>query len=190
MTRTSALRWTSLLAATAVLAACQSTPKPGPETAATPGTEAPAAATGGSDAAGAVQPVRRPAPVTGAPLPGTVQDFVINASDRVFFEVDQYEVRDEAVVVLERQAAWLARYPAVQVRIEGNADERGTREYNIALGSRRASAVRDQLVSLGVSPSRISTVSFGKERPLDPGADDEAFRRNRNARTAIVSGAR
>jgi peptidoglycan-associated lipoprotein len=84
----------------------------------------------------------------------------------------------------------LKRYPAFQVRIEGNADERGTREYNIALGSRRASAVRDYLVGLGVSPSRIATVSFGKERPIDPGADDEAFRRNRNARTAIVSGAR
>jgi peptidoglycan-associated lipoprotein len=90
----------------------------------------------------------------------------------------------------ERQAAWLNRYPAVQVRIEGNADERGTREYNLALGSRRATAVRDYLVGLGVSPSRISTVSFGKERPVDPGADDEAFRRNRNARTAIVAGAR
>jgi peptidoglycan-associated lipoprotein len=115
---------------------------------------------------------------------------VINASDRVFFDVDQYEVREDAAVILERQAAWLKRYPAIQVRIEGNADERGTREYNIALGSRRASAVRDYLVGLGVSPSRIATVSFGKERPIDPGADDEAFRRNRNARTAIVSGAR
>jgi peptidoglycan-associated lipoprotein len=115
---------------------------------------------------------------------------VINVSDRVFFDVDQYDVREDAAVILERQAAWLKRYPAVQVRIEGNADERGTREYNIALGSRRASAVRDYLVGLGVSPSRISTVSFGKERPIDPGADDEAFRRNRNAHTAIVSGAR
>jgi peptidoglycan-associated lipoprotein len=115
---------------------------------------------------------------------------VINASDRVFFDVDQYEVREDAAVILERQAAWLKRYPAIQVRIEGNADERGTREYNLALGSRRASAVRDYLVGLGVPPSRIATVSFGKERPIDPGADDEAFRRNRNARTAIVSGAR
>ncbi len=187
MTRISALRWLPLLSAAAILGACQSTPKPTAETPKAPEVSAPSETSTG---AGAVQPVRRPAPVAGAPLPGTVQDFVINASDRVFFDVDQYEVREDAAVILERQAAWLKRYPAIQVRIEGNADERGTREYNIALGSRRASAVRDYLVGLGVSPSRIATVSFGKERPIDPGADDEAFRRNRNARTAIVSGAR
>lgn len=186
MTRNNALRWTVLLAAASVLAACQSAPKPQPET--SPPPAAPAA-----DAAGAssdVQTVRRPPPVSGTPLPGTVQDFVINASDRVFFDVDQYDVRPDAAVVLERQAAWLRRYPAVQVRIEGNADERGTREYNLALGSRRANAVREHLIGLGISPARISTISFGKERPLDPGADEEAFKRNRNARTAIASGAR
>jgi peptidoglycan-associated lipoprotein len=189
MTPRAVLRWTALLGAAAVLAACQTTPKAVTETPATPGTGAAAGAPEGTGA-GAVQPVRRPDPVAGAPIPGSVQDFVINISDRIFFDVDQYEVREDAAAILERQAAWLNRYPAVQVRIEGNADERGTREYNIALGSRRANAVRDQLVSLGVSPSRISTVSFGKERPIDPGADDEAFRRNRNARTAIIGGAR
>ncbi|MFM8376031.1 MAG: peptidoglycan-associated lipoprotein Pal [Phenylobacterium sp.] len=189
MTLRARLRWTSLLGAAALLAACQTTPKAGPETPTTPEAGATPGATGGAGA-GDVQTVRRPAPVAGAPIPGSVQDFVINVSDRVFFEVDQYEVREDAAAILERQAAWLNRYPAVQVRIEGNADERGTREYNIALGSRRATAVRDHLVGLGVSPSRISTVSFGKERPIDPGADDEAFRRNRNARTAIVGGAR
>jgi peptidoglycan-associated lipoprotein len=187
MTRTSALRWLSLLSAAAILAACQSTPKPAAETPKAPEATAPAESGTG---ASTVQPVRRPAPVTGAPLPGTVQDFVINVSDRVFFDVDQYDVREDAAVILERQAAWLKRYPGVQVRIEGNADERGTREYNIALGSRRASSVRDYLVGLGISPSRIATVSFGKERPIDPGADDEAFRRNRNAHTAIIGGAR
>lgn len=187
MTRTSALRWLPLLSAAAILGACQSTPKPTAETQKAPEAAAPAESGTGSST---VQPVRRPAPVTGAPLPGTVQDFVINVSDRVFFDVDQYDVREDAAVILERQAAWLKRYPGVLVRIEGNADERGTREYNIALGSRRASSVRDYLVGLGISPSRISTVSFGKERPIDPGADDEAFRRNRNAHTAIISGAR
>lgn len=189
MTPRAVLRCTALLGAAALLAACQTTPKAGTETPATPGTGAAAGAPEGTGA-GAVQPVRRPDPVAGAPIPGSVQDFVINISDRIFFDVDQYEVREDAAAILERQAAWLNRYPAVQVRIEGNADERGTREYNIALGSRRANAVRDQLVALGVSPSRISTVSFGKERPIDPGADDEAFRRNRNARTAIIGGAR
>jgi peptidoglycan-associated lipoprotein len=189
MNRKAVLRWTPLLAAAAILAGCQSTPKAGPETKTTPeaaaGPDANAAA-----GSGTIQPVAPATAVTGRALPGSVQDFVINVTDRIFFEVDQYEVRDEAAAILERQAAWLNRYPAVQVRIEGNADERGTREYNLALGSRRATAVRDYLVGLGVSPSRISTVSFGKERPVDPGADDEAFRRNRNARTAIIAGAR
>lgn len=187
MTRTSTLRWLPLLSAAAILGACQTTPKPATEAPKTSEAASPADSASG---AGSVQPVRRPAPVTGTPLPGTVQDFVINVSDRVFFDVDQYEVRPDAAVVLERQAAWLRRYPAVQVRIEGNADERGTREYNLALGSRRANAVREHLIGLGISPARISTISFGKERPLDPGADEEAFKRNRNARTAIASGAR
>lgn len=184
MTREAVLRWTSLMAVTAVLAACQSTPKPKTETATAPVVESRPADPGD------VQTARKPGPVTGAPLPGTVQDFVINVSDRVFFDVDQYEIREDAAAVLQRQAAWLSRYPSIQVRIEGNADERGTREYNLALGSRRASAVRDHLIGLGLSPGRISTVSYGKEKPIDPGVDDEAFRRNRNARTAIVSGTR
>ena len=189
MNRNAVLRWPPLLAAAAILAGCQSTPKAGPETKTTPeAAVAPDAnATAGS---GTIQPVAPATAVTGRALPGSVQDFVINVSDRVFFDVDQYDVREDAAVILERQAAWLKRYPGVQVRIEGNADERGTREYNIALGSRRASSVRDYLVGLGISPSRIATVSFGKERPIDPGADDEAFRRNRNAHTAIIGGAR
>jgi peptidoglycan-associated lipoprotein len=185
----SALRWTPLLAAAALLGACQSTPKPGPVTEKPPEATMPVAG-GSAIASGAVRPVGRPEPVTSAPLPGTQQDFVINISDRVLFDIDQYEVREDATEIVERQAAWLNRYPDVQVRIEGNADERGTREYNIALGSRRANAVRDELVMRGVSPSRISTVSFGKERPIDPGADDEAFRRNRNARTVLIGGVR
>ncbi|NEX91647.1 peptidoglycan-associated lipoprotein Pal [Caulobacter sp. 17J65-9] len=124
------------------------------------------------------------------PIPGSEQDFVINAGDRVYFDFDQYSVRDEARGVLDAQAAWLARYPGVTVRIEGNADERGTREYNMALGARRANAVRDYLVSRGVSASRIETISYGKERPIDPGSNEDAWARNRNAHTAITSGAR
>ncbi|RYF96802.1 MAG: peptidoglycan-associated lipoprotein Pal, partial [Caulobacteraceae bacterium] len=104
-------------------------------------------------------------------------------------DLDSYSVRADAAPLLDAQAAWLVRYPNVQVRIEGNADERGTREYNLALGSRRANSVREHLVSRGVAPSRISTVSFGKERPIDPGTTEEAFQQNRNARTAIVGGA-
>ena len=99
-------------------------------------------------------------------------------------------MRDDAGPILEAQAAWLKRYPAVQVRIEGNCDERGTREYNLALGARRANAVREFLVSHGIEASRISTVSYGKEKPIDNGSGDEADQHNRNGHTALVSGAR
>jgi peptidoglycan-associated lipoprotein len=104
-------------------------------------------------------------------LPGSVQDFVINIGDRIYFDTDEYVVRATTLQpVLAAQAQWLSRYPAVRVRIEGNADERGTREYNLALGARRANAVRDFLVSQGVSRPRIETLSFGKERPIDAGS--------------------
>ena len=98
-------------------------------------------------------------------------------------------MRDDAQPVLDAQAAWLKRYPAVQVRIEGNCDERGTREYNLALGARRANAVREYLVAHGVAAGRIDTVSYGKEQPIDPGAGEEAGAHNRNAHTAITEGA-
>jgi peptidoglycan-associated lipoprotein len=124
------------------------------------------------------------------PLPGSTQDFVINVGDRVYFDTDRYDVRSDAQPILDAQSAWLSRYPGVQVRIEGNADERGTREYNLALGARRANSVRDYLISHGVSAERISTISFGKERPIDPGTGEDAWQKNRNAHTAIVSGAR
>jgi peptidoglycan-associated lipoprotein len=123
-------------------------------------------------------------------LPGSVQDFVVNVGDRVYFDFDSYSVRADAAPVLGAQAAWLARYPAVMIRIEGNADERGTREYNLALGARRANAVRDFLVARGVAPNRIETISYGKERPIDGGTGEDAWAKNRNAGTAITSGAR
>jgi peptidoglycan-associated lipoprotein len=137
-------------------------------------------------------PARPPAaqPVSQAPLPGSERDFVVNVGDRVYFDFDKYNVRDDAAPILEAQAAWLKRYPAVQVRIEGNCDERGTREYNLALGARRANAVREFLVSKGVSAGRISTVSYGKEKPIDSGSGDTADQHNRNGHTALVSGAR
>jgi peptidoglycan-associated lipoprotein len=118
-----------------------------------------------------------------------VQDFVVNVGDRVYFDFDQYAVRQDAQPILAAQAAWLARYAQVRVRIEGNCDERGTREYNLALGARRANSVRDFLVARGVNPSRIETISFGKERPIDPGEGEEAWAHNRNSHTAITAGA-
>jgi peptidoglycan-associated lipoprotein len=127
--------------------------------------------------------------VSGAPIPGSVRDFVVSAGDRVYFELNQDQVSAEGQGVLNNQAQWLSRYPQVMVRIEGNCDERGTREYNLALGARRANAVKAYLVGRGVSPARITTISFGKERPIDPGQGEDAYAHNRNGHTAIVSGA-
>ncbi|MEI7932074.1 MAG: peptidoglycan-associated lipoprotein Pal [Alphaproteobacteria bacterium] len=135
-------------------------------------------------------PARSPVAQPPGVGPGSIQDFVINVGERVYFDYDAYAIRADARPILDAQASWLTRYPAVNVRIEGNADERGTQEYNFALGERRANAVRDYLVSKGVAASRISVVSYGKERPIDPGSNEEAWQRNRNGHTAIVSGTR
>jgi peptidoglycan-associated lipoprotein len=124
------------------------------------------------------------------PIPGSEQDFVINIGDRVYFDFDQASIRTDAFPILQAQAGWLQHYPEIRVRIEGNADERGTREYNFALGARRADAVRDYLVAHGVAAGRIATISYGKEQPIDGGHDDAAWAKNRNAHTAIVEGAR
>jgi peptidoglycan-associated lipoprotein len=123
-------------------------------------------------------------------LPGSTRDFVVNVGDRVYFDVDQFSVRSDATPILAAQAAWLTRYPGVQVRIEGNCDERGTEEYNLALGARRASAVRDFLVAHGVPSTRITTVSYGKEHPIDAGTGEAPWQQNRNAHTALVGGER
>lgn len=163
--------------------ACASHPKPAPA-AAPPPAPPPRAA----ESRPTVPPP--PAPVSTNPLPGTARDFVVNVGDRVYFDYDMYAVRSDAEPLLTAQAAWLVRYPSVQVRIEGNCDERGTQEYNIALGARRANAVKEFLVAHGVATTRISTVSYGKERPIDSGSDDTAWAHNRNAHTDIISGAR
>ncbi|MBB5660509.1 peptidoglycan-associated lipoprotein Pal [Brevundimonas halotolerans] len=119
--------------------------------------------------------------------PGSAEDFRINVGDRVYFDLDSYQLRADAYPQLDAQAAWLRRYPEITVRIEGNADERGTREYNLALGARRAEAVRTYLIGRGIPASRIDTISFGKERPIAQGSNEAAFAQNRNAHTAIVN---
>jgi peptidoglycan-associated lipoprotein len=120
---------------------------------------------------------------------GSLEDFRVNVGERVYFDLDQYRLDSDDQAILQRQAAWLASYPNVRVLIAGNCDERGTREYNLALGERRANAVKEYLVSLGVSASRIDTVSYGKERPVVAGSDDQSWALNRNGWTQIVSGA-
>jgi peptidoglycan-associated lipoprotein len=167
--------------ATTALAACASKkPAPLPAPPPPPPAETPAPP----------PPPPPPAPVATGVLPGTEQDFVVNVGDRVYFDLDSYEVRADAQPVLSNQAAWLVRYPNVRIRIEGNADERGTREYNLALGARRANSIRDFLVSKGVAASRIETISYGKEKPIAEGSDEAAWAKNRNGHTAITSGAR
>jgi peptidoglycan-associated lipoprotein len=131
-----------------------------------------------------------PPPEASGPVPGSERDFIINVGDRVYFDFNAAEIRADANPVLDGQATWLRRYPDVRVRIEGNCDERGTREYNFALGARRADAVRAYLVAHGVAPGRITTISYGKEQPVDPGNDDAAWAKDRNAHTAITEGAR
>lgn len=114
---------------------------------------------------------------------GTYEDFV-NIGDRVFFDYDRYELKSESRETLERQAIWLKQYPSVVISIEGHADERGTREYNLALGERRASSVKNYLVALGVDPRRVKVISYGKERPFDPRSNDEAWAINRRGVTS------
>jgi peptidoglycan-associated lipoprotein len=121
----------------------------------------------------------------GAATPGSQQDFVVNVGDRVFFESDQTDLTPQATATLDKQAQWLQSYPRYQFTIEGHADERGTREYNIALGARRAQSVRNYLASRGIDPSRMRTISYGKERPVAVCNDISCWSQNRRAVTVL-----
>lgn len=183
MTRNKILAFGAVSLSVVAMAACTSRPQPPVDD----GTMVPPPAgppPGPTSPTGPVDPGQM-----GPAQPGSVRDFVASAGDRVYFELDSYRVSPEAGQRLNAQAQWLQRYPNVTVRIEGNADERGTREYNLALGARRAEAVRTYLVERGVAPNRVNTISYGKERPYATGAGEDAWARNRNAHTAIVSGA-
>jgi peptidoglycan-associated lipoprotein len=120
--------------------------------------------------------------------PGSQQDFVVNVGDRVFFETDSTELTPQSVSTLDKQAQWLRTYPQYNFMIEGHADERGTREYNIALGARRAQAVHDYLVSRGVQAYRMRTISYGKERPVAVCDDISCWSQNRRAVTNLNAG--
>jgi peptidoglycan-associated lipoprotein len=124
----------------------------------------------------------------GAAVPGSQQDFVVNVGDRVFFESDSSELTSTAVGTLEKQASWLAKYPRYSFTVEGHADERGTREYNFALGARRAEAVKGYLAAKGVSASRIRTISYGKERPVAVCDNISCWSQNRRAVTILNGG--
>ncbi len=124
---------------------------------------------------------------TSAVVPGTQDDLEQNVGHRVFFGYDQYSLSPQAQETLQRQADFLKQYPSVGVQVSGNCDERGTREYNLALGARRAEAARAYLVSMGVDSSRITTVSYGKERPIDPRSTEDAWSLNRNSTSTIAN---
>lgn len=124
----------------------------------------------------------------GAATPGSTQDFTVNVGDRIFFDTDSSSIRADAQQTLDRQAQWLQRYSQYPITIEGHADERGTREYNLALGARRAATTRDYLVSRGVPASRIKTISYGKERPVAVCDDISCWSQNRRAVTVLGGG--
>jgi len=157
------LRSLSVLAAFLFLAACSSNPNSSSQTA------------GGANAGGAATMA----------TPGSREDFIQNVGDRVFFDFDKSNIKPEGTTTLQRQAAWLQKYPNVTVTIEGHCDERGTREYNLALGERRATAVKNALVALGIPANRIQTISYGKERPAVVGSNEAAWAQNRRGVTVI-----
>jgi peptidoglycan-associated lipoprotein len=123
--------------------------------------------------------------VGGAAAPGSQQDFVVNVGDRVFFETDSSDLTVQARGTLDRQAQWLSRYNRYAFTVEGHADERGTREYNFALGARRAETVRSYLASRGIEPARMRTISYGKERPVAVCDDISCWSQNRRAVTVL-----
>ncbi|NQE61725.1 peptidoglycan-associated lipoprotein Pal [Caulobacter sp. RHG1] len=157
------------------LSACASKPKPQPVATAP---QAPAEAPGWDDS--------RPTLPQSAEALSLQQQLAAAAGDRVFFALDSHTLSDDARAVLAAQAQWLIRNPGVRVMVAGNCDERGTREYNFALGARRASSARDFLVAQGVAAARLQTVSYGKERPIDAGASEDAWSRNRNAGSVVI----
>ncbi len=126
---------------------------------------------------------------TGQIVPGSQEDFLANIGqygDRILFDTDRFNVDSEDQVTLQKQAQWLARYPSTRITVEGHADERGTRDYNLALGERRANSAKNYLISVGVDAGRIQTVSYGKERPAAMGSDESAWAQNRRAVTVTV----
>jgi peptidoglycan-associated lipoprotein len=125
-----------------------------------------------------------------AAVPGSEQDFTVNVGDRVFFSEDKSTLTPEAQETLRRQAQWLNKYGKVTVQVEGHADERGTREYNIALSARRATAAREFLISQGVAANRISSIAYGKERPAALCDAEQCWSQNRRAVTVITGGAK
>jgi peptidoglycan-associated lipoprotein len=139
----------------------------------------------GGSAVGSGYGAGGPGGAAGRAAPGSQEDLVQSAGDRIFFDTDRNSLTPQATATLDRQFAWLQQYPQVNVWVAGNCDERGTEEYNLALGQRRAVADRDYLVAHGINSSRIETISYGKSRPIDAASTPEAWAQNRNAITSV-----
>ncbi|CAO3374066.1 peptidoglycan-associated lipoprotein Pal [Azospirillum argentinense] len=155
------IKYLSLIAAVALVAACETAPKDA----------------GNSNAGGAA--------TQSSVRPGSQEDLVVNVGDRVFFGLDRYDLAPEARATLDRQASWLKQYPNVTVTVEGHADERGTREYNLALGERRANSVKNYLVAGGINASRVKVISYGKEKPAVLGSNEASWAQNRRGVTVV-----
>ncbi|RKF21683.1 peptidoglycan-associated lipoprotein Pal [Altericroceibacterium spongiae] len=134
-------------------------------------------------------PAPAPTPTPTGPVPGSQQHFhqAMMGQDVIYFDTDKYDIDGEDMAALRKQAQYLMQYPNISATVEGHCDERGTRDYNLALGERRANAAKNYLVSLGVPASRLSTISYGKERPVAMGSNPEAWAKNRRAVTIVVN---
>jgi peptidoglycan-associated lipoprotein len=181
------IKWIAPLAIALLLAACESTPEDSnaSNTDGATATEV-SDSSGGADTMDVDTAETQVASVdSDGPIPGSQEDLVQNVGDRVFFKLDSAVLSPEARRTLERQADWLRLFPNLRVTIEGHADERGTREYNLALGERRANAVREYLSALGVDASRTRTISYGKERPYALGHNEESWSLNRRSVSVV-----
>ena len=173
------LSLSALAFATFAAAACASNPPPEPPKP--------------TEVAVVKPPVTPPTPtvptaptVPAGPSAGSKGDFAIKATDRVYFDYDKYNLDADDQRALASQVTWLKQFPSTRVEVQGHADERGTRDYNIALGERRAQSVKSYLISQGIADSRIQTISFGKDKPFDMGHDEAAMARNRNGLTNVI----
>ena len=163
------LKFFTVLAAAFLLAACEST------------TDSASSTTGSGTSATASTAPATTATTLPPPEPGTQEHLLIEVGDRVFFAFDSSELNNDSRVLLEALAAWMQTFPSAVMTVQGHADERGTREYNLALGERRANSAASYLVALGVDPNRLQTISYGKERPAVLGSNESAWAQNRRA---------
>ncbi|MDA0229685.1 MAG: peptidoglycan-associated lipoprotein Pal [Proteobacteria bacterium] len=176
-----AKRILALAAVLLIVAACESTSD---DTAATAGDGDATSSAQSSDSSGGGD-VNVATVDSSAPTPGSQEDLMQNVGDRVFFEYDSAVLTPDGRRTLERQAEWLRLFPEHNIMVEGHCDERGTREYNLALGERRASAARDYLIAFGMDPARVTTTSYGKERPYALGHNEESWSLNRRSVTVV-----